>query len=91
MADENNGMQSVSPNKALKERFPYEWKELALQAGKGLRDLLASEPDLDQAWHTCAYGLLAPCQPTPTQLKISGQRLLQDAIEPLEKEAEQSA
>lgn len=72
---------------ALKDRFPDEWRELAGRASKGLRALLASEPDLEQALHTCVNGLLASNPPTLALLRIAGQRLLLDAIEPLEMEA----
>ena len=69
---------------ALQERFPAEWCELAGQVGDGLRALLASEQDFEQAFYTCANGLLALRPPTLIQLRIVGRRLLQDAIEPLE-------
>ena len=72
---------------ALMERFPTDWRDLAGRVGQGLRALLASEPDLEQALHTVTNGLLASNPPTLTILRIAGQRLLQDAIEPLEKEA----
>lgn len=73
---------------AMKDRFPAEWRELARRAGQGLRALLASPPDLEQALHTCVNGLLASNPPTLTILRITGQRLLTDVIESLEKEAE---
>ena len=72
---------------ALQDRFPEEWRELAARTGQGLRVLLASEPDLEQALHTCINGLLASKPPTLEQMRIAGQRLLQDAIEPLENTA----
>ena len=68
-----------------KERFPGDWIELAGRAGSGLRQLLASELDLAEARHTCVYGLLSSDPPTIGQLRLSGQRLLKDAVEPLEK------
>jgi hypothetical protein len=75
---------------ALKKHFPAaEWPELARRAGQGLRALLASEPDLEQALHTCVNGLLTSNPPTLDILRITGKRLLTDVIEPLEKEAEQ--
>lgn len=74
---------------AFKTRFRQEWRTLARCAGKGLRALLASEPDLDQARFTCINGLLAGRPPTLRQLKVVGERLLQDAIEPLEDEVRQ--
>ena len=74
---------------ALQIRFPDEWRELARRTGQGLRALLSSEPDLDQALHTCVNGLLTSNPPTLDILRITGKRLLTDVIEPLEKEAEQ--
>ena len=69
---------------ALKDRFPDEWQELAQKIGSGIKELLGSTPDLDEAYHTCRYGLLASKPPGLKQLRIAGKRLLQDAIEPLE-------
>lgn len=73
--------------KALQIRFRSEWRTLALRTGRGIRALLVHEPDLEQALFTCNNSLLAARPPTLPQLKIVGQRLLQDAIEPLETEA----
>ena len=67
---------------ALQDRFPENWKELARNTGSGIRELLGSDPDLDEAYHTCRYGLLASQPPTVEQLQIAGERLLLDAIEP---------
>ncbi|OGP65834.1 MAG: hypothetical protein A2170_15690 [Deltaproteobacteria bacterium RBG_13_53_10] len=75
---------------ALKKRFPSEWIDLARQIGAGIRALLASEPDLDEALYTCVQGLLASRPPTVDMLRIVGKRLLQDAIEPLEASAEEA-
>ena len=72
---------------ALQTRFPARWRELAFQAGSGLREILSSahETDFDEALQTCAYGLLASQGPTSALLRIAGERLLVDAIEPLEQ------
>lgn len=70
-------------NKALQSRFPENWRELASRCGSGLEALLSSPADLDEAHHTCAYGLLASNPPTTEQLRITGLRLLQDTIDPL--------
>ena len=72
---------------ALQTRFPARWRELALQAGQGLRPLLTQdhEEDFDEALHTCAYGLLASLPPSAMLLRTVGERLIVDAIEPLEK------
>jgi hypothetical protein len=69
--------------KALQARFPENRSELAIQCGSGLTELISSPTDLDEAYHSCVYGLLASDPPTKEQLRIAGQRLLQDAIEPL--------
>ncbi len=70
---------------AIRARFPKNWKTLARRTGAGLRQLLNSPNDLDEARHTCENGLLASSPPTAEQLRLVGLRLLQDAIEPLEK------
>jgi hypothetical protein len=73
---------------ALRTRYPKEWVSLASDAGRGLRQLLASHADLDEAQHTCQWGLLASNPPSSNQLRIAGKRLLQDTIEPLEATAQ---
>ncbi len=73
----------------LQKCFPDEWAALAARAGNGLRELLVSNFDLDEAQHTCANGLLARRRPSTAQLTIAGRRLVQDAIEPLEAKAKQ--
>ena len=72
---------------ALQSRFPSHWRELAPRVGAGLRQLLRpeNEADLEEARHTCENGLLASQAPSLRLLEITGRRLLQDAIEPLEK------
>lgn len=72
---------------ALSAHFPDNWQELAAQLGDGLRALLTSPEDLDEAWHTCLHGLLAFRAPTADQLRIAGLRLLQDAVESVERRA----
>ena len=74
----------------LRSRFPNDWTDLATRAGDGLGELLASEPDLDEARHTCAAGLLASEPPTRDTLQVAGQRLIVDAIEPLKSAAAQT-
>jgi hypothetical protein len=69
---------------ALQQVFPGTWKTRAREAGDGLRALLASSDDLEEAVHTCNNGLLAARPVTIEQLRIAGQRLLYDAVEPLE-------
>ncbi len=72
---------------ALQVRFPARWRQLAVQAGQGVRQLLEAHhiEDFSEALHTCAYGLLVANPPTLAQLRTVGERLLVDAIEPLEK------
>lgn len=72
---------------ALQSRFPKSWRKLIPQVGAGLRQLLRAEneADLEEAHHTCASGLLVSQSPTLKLLEVTGQRLIQDAIEPLEQ------
>jgi len=72
---------------ALQVCFPHDWHALARRSGDGIRKLLDSPNDLDEARHTCEFGLLTSQPPNTEQLRIVGRRLLQDAIEPLEKMA----
>ena len=71
--------------KAVQHCFPHRWRELAGTAGVGLRKLLASGEDLQEATFLCANGLLSRNKPAASQLNDIGQRLIQDAIEPLEQ------
>lgn len=75
---------AASWKKALEHCFPDEWRELASRAGSGLRQLLRSEADLEEAHHTCINGLLASQPPTIDALRAAGDRLLGDVIETLE-------
>ena len=52
------------------------------KVGLGIQQLLKSESDLDEAHHTCIYGLLTSLQPTKEQLRLAGERLMGDAVEP---------
>jgi hypothetical protein len=72
---------------ALQNRFPNSWRKLVPQVGAGLRQLLQPqhEADLEEAHHTCANGSLVSQSPTLKLLRVTGQRLLQDAVEPLEQ------
>jgi hypothetical protein len=73
--------------KALQSCFPHRWRELAGRAGAGLRALLASPGDLQQAAETCGNSLLAGKNVDAEQLGAIGRRLLVLAIEPLEQRA----
>lgn len=76
---------------ALQSRFPTIWRSLVPNVGNGLRQLIQpeNESDLDEARHTCEYGLLVSQAPSLKLLEVTGKRLLQDAIEPLEKLAQE--
>lgn len=54
-----------------------------MAAGSGLRQLLSSEEDMDQA----TLGLLSSMEVTRDMLAGTGQRLLAEVIEPLEEAA----
>jgi hypothetical protein len=73
--------------KALQACFPHRWRELAGGAGVGLRALLASPGDLQQAVETCANSLLSGKNVDAEQLGVIGGRLLVFAVEPLEQKA----
>lgn len=68
---------------ALAEKFPRHAADLAARAGNGVRELLASEADLDQALRTCNLGLLASFDIGIAALRATGQRLIAEVIEPL--------
>jgi hypothetical protein len=68
---------------ALQGCFPGRWREFATSAGEGLRKLLASSEDLEEAVTFCANSLLSRRPATAAELRISGERLLSFAIEPL--------
>lgn len=72
---------------ALADRFPATWRDLAAQAGDGLRALVDSPSDLAQAATTCNNGLLASRNVTPDQLKATGQRLLSFSLDDLRRAA----
>ena len=70
---------------ALEHCFPNEWRDIASRAGSGLRELMRSQDDLEEAHHTCIYGLLASQPPTIDALMAAGERLLGDVVETLEE------
>jgi hypothetical protein len=72
-------------SRALRAQFPQDWASHASRAGTGVRQLLGSPEDLEEAKYTCDVGLLASRPPSVEQLRLVGLRLLQDAIEPLEQ------
>lgn len=72
---------------ALTTKYPSRARELALTAGSGLRQLLLSEDDLDQATLTCSLGLLSSMDVSRDMLAGTGQRVLAEVIESLEDAA----
>ncbi len=72
---------------ALQTRFPEDWQGIAERVGSGLEELLHSETDLEQALHTCVYGLLTSRPPTLDEFRAAGQRLLAEAAKPLANSA----
>lgn len=72
---------------ALTAKYPSRARALALVAGSGLRQLLLSEEDMDQAILTCNLGLLSSMEVTRDMLAGTGQRVLAEVIEPLEDAA----
>ncbi len=70
---------------ALERCFPRRWRELAATCGAGLRKLLASGEDLQEAAVLCGQGLLSRRPPTADELEAGGRRLMAFAIEPLEQ------
>ena len=75
---------------ALKYCFPDEWKTLVHDVRKGLIALLNSDQDMNEAHHTCVYGLLNSYGPTEEDLREVGDRILGEAIDRLEKMADES-
>lgn len=75
---------------ALRSTFGEDFRDRASRAGTGIRTLISPShvEDLDEAHHTCVYGLLASNPPARDQLRMAGERLLVDAIEPLQVLAE---
>ena len=71
--------------RALQQEFPSQWRDLAASAGSGLRALLASPNDFKEAHHTCVTGLLAHLPSlTLENLRLTAERVLVEAVEPLE-------
>jgi hypothetical protein len=71
--------------KPLQQSFPNRWQKLAAHTGDGIRALLASPADLQQATNLCNNGLLHLRPVTAEQLAATGRRLLTFAVEELEQ------
>lgn len=69
---------------ALKDRFPHQWMELALSAGDGIRAILASLADLQQAADIANRGLLASAPVDESKLRATAERVLAFVIADLE-------
>lgn len=80
---------ATSWKNALETCFPNEWRVLAHRVGDGLRELLASPTNFEEAHHTCLNGLLASQPPTLDAIRAAGDRMLGDAVETLEEIAQQ--
>lgn len=72
---------------ALETCYPRRWAALAAHVGDGVRALLVSAGDLAEALEISRTGLLAHVPMTVDGFRIVGERLLLDAIEPLEDSA----
>lgn len=71
--------------RALRQEFPAQWRELGGGTGRGLRALLASPNDFEEAHHTCVTGLLAHLPSlTLENLRLTAERVLVEAVEPFE-------
>ena len=68
---------------ALRRRFPDRAAGLARSAGSGLRDLMASAGDRDEALGICNRGLLSSMEVGRDAFLAIGQRVIQQVIEPL--------
>lgn len=72
---------------ALQYRFPKRAKELAISAGAGIRKLMNSDADRDEALAISNMGLLASLDVNRAQFDATGRRFIQQVIEPLADEA----
>ena len=72
-------------SEALRACHADVWRPLAGRTGSGLRALLASRSDLEEARVTCNAGLLAREPVTLEQYRREAERVLVDGIEPMEE------
>ena len=68
-----------------------QWTELAGRVGAGVRALLAGGGDLREALDISGSGLLASVLVTPDEFRAVAERLVVDAIEPLEHASRRAA
>lgn len=71
--------------RAMHDRFGDEASSLAASLGQGLRELLEDPGFMDETRHAVDIGLLSGFGVTTDNLAAVGERLLVDAIEPVEK------
>lgn len=88
-SDEDMERWSEIWTKALQQLFPKRWQKLAARTGDGIRALLSSPADLQQAANLCNNGLLHLHPATSEQLTATGRRLLTFAVEEMEQLAKQ--
>jgi hypothetical protein len=69
--------------------FPLTWREHAHRSGAGLRGMLADDDVMEQARKTTESGLLSGMGIDIPALRGIGERLLVDAVEPLERLADE--
>lgn len=67
----------------LEACFPGTWRELATNAGRGVRALLDSEVDLQEAVFTANNGLLANRNVDAAAFRVTGERLIAFVADPL--------
>lgn len=84
---EELGAWSLRMGEALQARFPDRARTLALGAGAGIRALMASDGDRNQALSICNQGLLASLEVGREAFAATGRRFIQQVIEPLEEAA----
>lgn len=68
---------------AVMRAFPTRWRNLAQVAGDGLRELLKNPNDLEEALITLNDGILVGRPQKLEEIRVAGERLLQDAVVPL--------
>lgn len=68
---------------ALRARFPGRARQLAQGAGSGLRELMVSDGDRDEALSICNRGLLASMEVDRDAFAATGRRVIQQVVEPL--------
>ncbi len=72
----------------MNDLYGNSWNLPSRTLGSGLRELMASPDDLEEAVYTCRVGLLSSLQVSPESILIVGERLLGEAIEFVEENAQ---